>query len=851
MIKSKGYTFADIVSDELASIQPPTYANTRSFVKPWSNRQQGDSFSSIVDGGYSDSDTSGENDTVKSWQPCNFKKLNNKFSRLPLHSMHEGVQQIKKSLLGVRDTLDDQHRLNFRKTSNWNSKQNSLLGKEVSESLRQNVENACCRSRSVENHGFSQNLHLNYQKLLDENVFLNGEIEKLTREIESLQAKTEEHKSELLATMTEKHERRIQLIKEEFDFRLEEQKERFKNVEEQAIKEAEVYKEKVTNLEKQLQSLYKKNQEIKEGTINVDESEFKELQNEKNVLQEQASAALATVAQFSEKHNDLTKTIDSLSQLIKEKDDIIKSTKVNLEITLKKNKNLKTDLEAKKKEYESLSTKAYRYTEDLRHTELALHEAKKNNSQLQLKLDTKIAQFESEEKRCTSLMAETKSLKKKIKTLACEKNMLSVQTNQYCNVSENAWREVQSVKKESELLRQRLEQQDEIISQLKHMTVRSSRPSFFSNPSHIMNSHSSVCEFPQYHSNLPHCFENTISKNKEANEIVSLHEKPSSESEPVHCNMKQHFKINSKSDTHSDASVQEFDKRSTNDSPSPPISLPPHAIEWLKMTHKKKEQQASQIPHHSSSKLFQPSNPSENPNSLSGTFKQVMNLSKNNRRATVTLLERGCTKFPELQKTIERSPSLDSVSPSYEWSQSNKSNKIISNRILMPTRSSTSSYTEKNLNAGFSKSRSSSEMKKPSSMSSSTSEDLTECYTQLNESDNEFSNLDGESVTSCHTGSTCYDECTAPKVFKSHEKTNISNAVSKGYYEKCFCPNASLPSKSLKRNHSYDCYNTQYKNAKGTLLTHGGNKKSHPVVRLIKVQTSQGQCRYELQTSVN
>jgi hypothetical protein len=112
MFKCKGYTFADIVSDELASMQPSTYQNRRSFVKPWSNCQQGtkqsplkkapysktlgDSFSSIVDGGYSDSDTSSEDDGIKSWQPCNFTKLNDKFSRLPLDSMQESNQNAQR-----------------------------------------------------------------------------------------------------------------------------------------------------------------------------------------------------------------------------------------------------------------------------------------------------------------------------------------------------------------------------------------------------------------------------------------------------------------------------------------------------------------------------------------------------------------------------------------------------------------------------------------------------------------------------------------------------------------------------------------------------------------------------------
>jgi conjugal transfer/entry exclusion protein len=779
----------------------------------------------------------------------NLKPIDN--VKILLKCFFLGVQRFRKDLLGMRDTSDGKDMPSYTKNSSVNFKQRSFSDKGVSNGLRQNLENGCFRSRSVENHGFSQNLHVNYQKLLDENVFLNGEIEKLTREIGNLEKKTEEHKSELMATMTEKHERRIQLVKEEFDFRLEEQRERFKTVEEQAMKERESYKEKVANLEKQLQSLYQANQEVKEGTINIDESKFKELQNEKTILEEQASAALATVAQFSEKHSDLTKKIDSLNQLIKEKDEIIKSTKTNLESTLKKNKFLKSELEAKKKEYESLSTKAYRYTEDLRHTELALHEAKKNQSQLQLKLDTKIAQFESEEKRCTSLMAEIKSLRKRIKSLTCEKNMLSVQTTQYCNVSENAWREVQSVKKESELLRQRLEQQDEIISQLKHMTVRSSRPSFLSNPSHKMNSNPFVHGLPQYHPSLSHCFESVTSENRKVNETGPLHhEKPLSESEPDHCNIKQLFKMNSESDTHSDTSVQAFDKQSTNVSLGNPISLPPHAIEWLKMRHKKKEHNGSKVPPPSSNTFIQQSNSSENANNFSENLKQFTHPFKNNRRTTVTLLERSCTKFPELQKTIERSPRLESASPSCEWSHSKISPKMYSNHSLTPTASSISSYTKKSSNAPFSRSRSTTKVKRTKSISSSTSEDLTECYTQPTESDNEFSNTDGISVSS-HTNSTCDDECVTSKVSKSNEMTNSLNTTSKSHCEKSSCSNTSIPSKSSKLNHSYDCYKTQYKNAKGTLLTQSGYKKSHPVVRLIKVQTSQGQCRYELQTSAN
>lgn len=311
------------------------------------------------------------------------------------------------------------------------------------------------------------------KELVKENVMLTREVERLKEDLLNAREEEEKHKSDLLAAMTEKHERRVRLIKEEFDFRLSEEKERSAKTAAQAEKAAELGAEKVAGLEARIQELQIAAHVATEARKN-EERRVEQLNSQTVTLQEQVAAALNTVAQFSEKHVTLQREAEVLQETINKREDVIKKQKTKISSLEQQIEAFQRDLEAAHAEFSTLAKHAERQNKMLSDVQHGLEDQKMQRAQLDRTIALQETQLRDEERRSQCLAEEIKSYKVQVDALQADNKTLVVQTNQFKDVAKSSWDEAQSLRKETELLRQRLQQQEEATRQLKHLAMHNS-----------------------------------------------------------------------------------------------------------------------------------------------------------------------------------------------------------------------------------------------------------------------------------------------------------------------------------------------------------------------------------------
>lgn len=302
------------------------------------------------------------------------------------------------------------------------------------------------------------------QELVKENVALSREVQHLREETSRLTREKEKLRQELTAQMVEKHERRVRLLKEEFDYKLEEQ---------QTLMQEQT--ERLAERLRQLEGEHKATEislQLANEKCKSEERHAAVLAEQNKSLEAQSGAALKTVAQFSEKHTALTKALDEARRVLSTKDATIHRLENSLH-------QMETDVEAAKSVYieqqKELAILSQRLAEKSREADAA-HDAARGQeaasaalSQQLTVLRQALQQMETQHEEADN---EKRDLERLNHTLASQRDMLAQRAEEYLEIAGRCTSESASLRQENLLLRQRLDEQQESLRYYKHLALK-------------------------------------------------------------------------------------------------------------------------------------------------------------------------------------------------------------------------------------------------------------------------------------------------------------------------------------------------------------------------------------------
>lgn len=291
--------------------------------------------------------------------------------------------------------------------------------------------------------------------LVKENLSLSRELQELKEQMKGLEEEKVQGRARLLDAMAEKHQRRVLLIKEEFDYRFAIEKEKFEN---DAVKVSQRQGEMALHIKELEQKIVglEASEKLAQARIGDEKRRLEEETKHTGALREQISASLSTVAQFSEKNLQLMKEMENLRAQLESSEQVEKQL---LEMQTK-HEQLSCDCN-------SLSQKLIQKDEELEKVrsegtgkEEEICRLSEEISKREIFADREEAEKKLLQSRCSKLETELFDLKS-------EAIVLRQRHDECLEIARSSWEEVHAVKQEAVVLRQQLMQREMTMEKLK------------------------------------------------------------------------------------------------------------------------------------------------------------------------------------------------------------------------------------------------------------------------------------------------------------------------------------------------------------------------------------------------